>query len=138
MLADIMREGFGEDADYNCAERILYGANQVYRLGLDKEALKMAAGFGGGMGIEKACGALTAGVMVLGKLFVEDRAHESGKIKDLTRELFSAYQEEMGSMDCSYLKENHRTEREKCFRVILKAAEILDRLVARENPGNVL
>ncbi len=95
----------------------------------------MSAGFGGGMGIEKTCGALAAGVMVLSYLIVVDRAHGSGKIKELTRELFETYTREMGSFDCGYLKDNYRTEKEKCFRVILKAAEVLDVITAREVPG---
>ena len=132
MLADLIREGFGEAQDLNCAEKILYGANEAYHLGLEKEALKMAAGFGGGMGIENACGALTAAVMVLSKLFVVDRAHESGRIKDLGQEFFAAYDKEMGEIDCFYLKKNYRTEQEKCYQVILKSAEILDQIVARE------
>jgi C_GCAxxG_C_C family probable redox protein len=135
VLADLISKGFGEAQDLNCAEKILYGANEAYHLGLEKEALKMAAGFGGGMGMENACGALTAAVMVLSKLFVVDRAHESSRIKDLSREFFAAYDEEMGEIDCYYLKKKYRTEKEKCYHVILKSAEILDKIVAREVPA---
>jgi C_GCAxxG_C_C family probable redox protein len=132
MLAELIKKGFGEQEDLNCAEKILQGANTVYNLGLDKEALKLVAGFGGGMAIEDKCGALTASIMVLGKLFVKNNAHESTKIKDLTVELFEEYKKEMGSIDCAPLKEKHRTEELKCKNVILKAAEILDRIVIRE------
>ena len=38
------------DQDYNCAETILRAANDEYQLGLDEAALRLAAGFGGGMG----------------------------------------------------------------------------------------
>lgn len=134
MLAHLVREGFGEKEDLNCAEKILYGANEAYHLGLEKESLKLAAGFGGGMGIENVCGALTAGVMVLSKLFVVNRAHESSRIKDLSKEFFAAYAAAMGEIDCEDLKKNYRTEKEKCYVVILKAAEILDTIVAREAP----
>jgi C_GCAxxG_C_C family probable redox protein len=135
MLADMINQGFGEKEDLNCAEKILQGANIAYDLGLDKEALKLAAGFGGGMAIEDKCGALTASLMVLGKLFVEERAHESTRIKELTKELFDEYQKEMGSIDCAPLKEKHRTEELKCRNVITKAAELLDRMVKRELGG---
>lgn len=50
MLSDLIKNGFGEEEDLNCAEKILYAANREYNLGLDKSALKLAAGFGGGMG----------------------------------------------------------------------------------------
>lgn len=132
MLADFIKEGFGEKEDYNCAEKILYGANEAYNLGLDSEALKLSAGFGGGMAIEDKCGALTAAIMVLGKLFIQNRAHESTKIKELTKELFEKYQEAMGQIDCAPLKDAYRTEEEKCRNVIAKAAEILDQIVERE------
>jgi C_GCAxxG_C_C family probable redox protein len=71
MLKDLLAEGFGEKEDLNCSEKILRGANIEYDLGLDDAALKMAAGFGGGMAIEDKCGALTAAIMVLGRLFVK-------------------------------------------------------------------
>lgn len=133
MLADLIMQGFGEKEDLNCAEKILQGANLAYGLGLDKEALKLAAGFGAGMAIEDKCGALTASIMVLGKLFIRERAHESTKIKELTQELFQKYKDEMRSVDCAPLKKDYRTEELKCRNVILKAAEILDRIVEREN-----
>lgn len=132
MLTDLIKQGFGEKEGLNCAEKILQAANIAYDMGMDKEAMKLAAGFGGGMAIEDKCGALTASVMVLGKLFVRDRAHESTRIKDLTRELFTEYAKEMDSIDCKPLKESRWTEELKCRNIIIKAAEILDRIVKRE------
>lgn len=132
MLKELVKEGFGKDKKLNCAEKILYGANEVYNLGLDKESLKLVAGFGGGMGIESVCGAITGSIMVLSKLFVKDVAHESNRIKELTQELLRRYENEMEHINCAPLKENYRTESEGCDRVIIKAAEILDDIVARE------
>ena len=132
MLRTLIEHGYGEKEDFNCAEKILYGANQVYQLGLTAEALRMAAGFGGGMAIGSVCGTLTASIMVLGTLFVKDRAHESSKIKDLTQELFTNYQREMQAIDCDPLKAKYRTEELKCRNVIIKAAEILDHIIERE------
>ena len=40
MLKDLIESGFGEKEGYNCAEKILYGANIAYSLGLPKEALR--------------------------------------------------------------------------------------------------
>lgn len=132
MLKGLIESGFGSTQDFNCAEKILYGANEVYHLGLEKEALKLAAGFGGGMGIEGTCGALSASVMVLSKLFVEDVAHESDRIKTLTSELLNSYESKMDSIICKSLKENYRSEAEGCKNVIVKAAEVLDEMLKRE------
>jgi len=132
MLKDLIGQGFGIDRDFNCAEKILYGANEAYGLGLEKGALKMAAGFGGGMAVGSVCGALTGALMVLGNSFVADKAHEGTKIKDLTKELFEEYKKEMGSIYCGPLKSKYRTETEKCNYVVLKAAEVLDGIMKRE------
>lgn len=70
--------------------------------------------------------------MVLGKIFVKNNAHESEKIKALTKELFDRYKEEMGSIDCEALKEQYRTEELKCKNIIVKAAEILEDIIQRE------
>lgn len=132
MLYELLKSGYGEKEDFNCAEKVLYGANEVYHMGLGKEALKLAAGFGGGMAIEDVCGALTASIMVLGKLFVKNNAHESTKIKELTKELLESYQKEMGSIECTPLKAKYRTDEIKCRDIILKAAQILDSIIERE------
>ena len=132
MLSTLILQGYGNEEDLNCAEKILYGANQVYNLGLDKRALKMSAGFGGGMAIGSVCGALTAAVMVLGVLFVQNNAHESSRIKDLEKELFADYEKAMGNIHCEPLKAKYRTEELQCKNVIVKAAEVLDRIIERE------
>jgi len=129
MLKDLLMKSYGKEQKYNCAEKILYGANEVYNLGLGKETMKLAAGFGGGMGIESTCGAVAASVMVLSKLFVENTAHES-EIKEIAREFLKRYKDEMNSIECASLKKNYRTEEKGCDDVIIKAAEILDEVIA--------
>lgn len=136
MLSKLIAQGYGENEDFNCAEKILYGANHVYKLGLTPESLRMAAGFGGGMAIGSVCGTLTASIMVLSILFVKDKAHESSKIKDLTQELFMNYRQEMQEIDCDPLKAKYRTEELKCRTVITKAAEVLDKIIARESANS--
>jgi C_GCAxxG_C_C family probable redox protein len=132
MLVEMMKQGFGIAEDLNCAETILAGANQAYQLGLDADALKLAAGFGSGMAMENVCGTLTAAIMVLSRLFVKERAHESTRIKELTQELIKTFEAEMGAFDCAPLKAQYRTEERKCRDIIEKAAEILDCIVQRE------
>ena len=134
MLKELIQDRYGIKDDLNCAEAILYGANQVYHLNLNPDSLKLAAAFGGGMAmaIESICGVLTASLMVLGKLFVPDVAHKHPEIKELSKELFNTFEKEMGDILCKPLKDNYRTEEKKCRDVILKAAEILVKIVARE------
>lgn len=127
MLKELIKSGFGKDKNLNCAEKILYGANKIYNLGLNKESLKLSAGFGGGMGIESTCGALTGAVMVLSRLLVKDTAHNSN-VREYTKKLLEEYKKEMGFIDCDKLKEKYRSEITGCDRVIIKTAELLDKI----------
>ena len=137
MLEQLLVTGFGDKEDFNCAEKIVYGANHAYNLGLDKNALKLSAGFGGGMGIESICGALTGCIIILSSLYVKDIAHESTKIKELTQKLFYHYQKEMGSINCDNLKDKYRTPELKCQPVILVAARILDKIILEEKISTI-
>lgn len=132
MLKSFLENGFAEKEDLSCSETILYGANKVWNLGLDKNSLKMAAGFSRGLYIESICGALSAGAMVLSRIYIKDRAHESTRNGELVKELIDEYKNLMGSTTCTTLRENHRTEEEGCTAVILAAADILDRIIERE------
>ena len=131
-LGLMIKEGFGKKEDYSCSERIVYGANIAYDLGLDKESLKMAAGLSGGMYIEEVCGAIAGGILVLSKLFVKDKAHEGDRIKILVQELIKTYNDEMKHYHCKELKEMYRTPERGCGDIIFKAADILDRIIERE------
>jgi C_GCAxxG_C_C family probable redox protein len=132
MLKELIQEGYGVKEDLNCAETILYAANQVYHLDLNSDSLKLAAAFGGGMGIESVCGVLAGSLMVLGRLFIKETAHKHPEIKELSKELFDTFQKEMGDILCKPLKDKYRTEEKKCREVILKGAEVLDKIITRE------
>jgi C_GCAxxG_C_C family probable redox protein len=129
----MIEAGFGIEEDYNCAEKILYGANIAYGMNLSESALKMSAAFGGGMGIEDKCGALTAGLMVLSQEFTNTVAHQSGQLRPITNEFLNRYTAKMGSLDCAPLKEYHKTEAIGCKLIILEAARILDELMEKHN-----
>lgn len=132
MLKELIQDGYGIKEDLNCAEAILYGANRVYHLDLNQDSLRLAAAFGGGMAIESVCGVLTASLMVLGKLFVPDIAHKYPEIKELSKELFDTFKKEMGDILCKPLKDNYQIEGRKCEDIVLKGAEILNKIVIRE------
>lgn len=132
MLVKLIKADYGNDRNLNCAQKILYASNDAYKMGLDEEALSLASGFGGGMGIESTCGALTAGVMVLGKLFPIYDLDSKKHLYSLTKEYIETYKNKMGFIDCSLLKKEHRTEEIGCKNVIVEAAIILDKIVQRE------
>lgn len=132
MLKKMIEDGYGNEEGLNCAEKILYGANEIYDLGLSRECLKLSAGFGGGMKIESVCGALTGGVMVLSKIFGHNDLYKKEQFEGLIREFFRLYEEKMGSIKCSELKPLYRTEEKGCQNVIFAAADVLCFIIDRE------
>lgn len=132
MLNEKIEKYYSKELNLNCAETMVYAANEEYNLNLDKNALKMAAGFGGGMGIESVCGVLTGGIMVLGVLFTNEKAHESERVKTLEKEFLSRYQDKMGDILCKPLKEKHRNDEVRCLNIIKEAGDILDDIIKRE------
>lgn len=126
VLRELIQSGFGDKEGYNCAQKIFYGANQVYELGLSEESLNLSAGFGGGAAVGELCGALCGAVMVLSHLYGNESDKKSKRLKLAIEELLTNYQAEMGSIQCRYLKADYRTPEKKCLVVIEKAAELLD------------
>ncbi len=124
-LYDYLEQGFITQGDWNCAERMLRGANEVYKLGLDESALKLAASFGGGMAIGSVCGALTGSLMAFSNMFVETCAHDSN-IRPISIAFLKRCEERMGSIDCIPLKSKYSTPEKKCADVLFEAAKIFD------------
>lgn len=131
-LYDQLKRGFPRIESLSCAEKILYGSNYAYNLGLPQSALRLSAGMGAGMGIGYTCGCVTAGCMVLSHLFVKEYAHESERIKELTSEYIRAVEKNFSSVVCEDLKAKYRTPEERCNYLIMDIAKELDVIVERE------
>jgi C_GCAxxG_C_C family probable redox protein len=107
---------------YNCAQSVLYAFCDDLKL--DPEmALKLACGFGAGMGRkQEVCGAVSGGIAVLGMKYGRG-ARDDGSATEATyvktRELMDRFQERHGSYICRQLLYNCdlRTEQgQKYFR----------------------
>lgn len=132
MLIEKAMKYYDKSYDLNCAETMLYAANDEYGLDLDKKALKTMAAFGGGMAVESVCGAISGSIAALGVLFTKERAHESDRIKILAKEFIYKFYERLGSDNCKILKDKYRNDDIRCSRMIEVSAEILDEIVRRE------
>ncbi|TVR04604.1 MAG: hypothetical protein EA403_04730 [Spirochaetaceae bacterium] len=133
-LSQIVEGRINKQRDLNCAETILYAANIAYNLELPHPALKLAAGFGGGMGVDSACGVLTGASMVFSAMFVKERGHESDRVKELNREYFERMRHILGHIDCAPIKERWRDETDGCLPVMVEAARVLEEIIDRELP----
>ena len=130
MLRDYL-ENYFPVGRTNCAESTLLAANDCYGLKLPDQCVKMMAGFGGGCGSGKICGALVGCVSVLGLLEVETYAHESETVRPKTVELVRRFEEQFGSINCADIKIHYVDNPKRCTDVVLSALDILEELLAR-------
>jgi C_GCAxxG_C_C family probable redox protein len=128
-LHELMNEGYMHKNDLNCAESMLWGANHVYSMGISERGLRVASGFGGGMGIEDLCGAASGGLMALGALLTKDRAHAEPEVKEAAVEFLRRFREHFGTLECRAIKDTHRSPTQGCAPVVAKAAAILDEVI---------
>jgi len=128
MLIEKYREGLVRDRDYNCAEKVLNLSSEVLELNLPEKALKVAAGFGGGMGIGHLCGAVTGSIMVLSLKYVDTVEHQSD-IKRIEKNFLQKVQEKLGSLMCKDLIKAYYNPESKCEYIIENVIEILDQYI---------
>ena len=129
MLLEYVKKYYNEEYNLNCAETIMYAANDAYSLNLDKNTLRTMSAFGGGMCIGDTCGAITGALAVLGIIFTKQRSHESDKIKKLTVEFFNKFSVTLGMKNCIELKNEYFNNEERCSKMLYTSAEILEQLI---------
>lgn len=117
------------DGDYNCAESLLHAANDEYNLALSPDSYRLIASFGGGMGGGHACGALCAAQAVLGRLCVTDRAHQTEGFGPTCAALYQAFEQDLGSAECTVLKQKYRNDEMRCLKTVELAADTLERFL---------
>ena len=114
------------EKDYNCAETVLLWANERYRLRVAPEDVALVSGFGGGLGCGENCGALLGAMAALSKALVQDRAHTTPGFREACAELVDRFRADLGSIECTELKEKYRRPDVRCLCVVERAAAILD------------
>lgn len=139
MLVDLINKYWDKKYDLNCAECMLYAANEEYDLNLSKREFKMIAGFGGGMAIEEICGAASGAVATIGVMFTKDRGHESVIVKALTREFMEKFYETLKTHKCHELKEKYKKDDDRrCIYILEEAGKILEDIIERERKNVVV
>ena len=114
------------DKDYDCAEAVLLWADEKYGLHVPLEDVRLVSGFGGGLGCGENCGALLGALAALSKALVRDRAHASPGFKEACAELTDRFRADLGSIQCTELKEKYRRPDVRCLYVVERAAAVLD------------
>lgn len=117
---------------FYCSEAILQTYNRHLNLGLNETALRMASGFGAGLGTARCtCGSLTGAVLVLGALKGRVNNNESEKeVFELTKELHDRFKEKFKATCCRVLTRDVEwgtpEHHEFCDRFVYGAVEILE------------
>lgn len=124
-------------ANYNCAESVILGFNQVLDLKIDPEVVKMFSGYGGGLGHAGCmCGALSASIAILGYFRGRKTSEEKRDvIYDLANRFHDCFEEEFGATCCRVLNnysfdtpEHGRT----CLKITGNTAKILMQFLLAE------
>jgi len=137
MLKEKAAKYYSEDNDLNCAESMLYAANEAYALGLDRKGLDTMASFGGGMAVEGVCGALTGGLAALGVMFTGDKSLDSKTRREIVTAFYEAFEERLGCDHCKRIKEAFRDDTFGCREVVKHSAEILEKVIQKYRSGTV-
>lgn len=123
----------------NCSECVMTAMLQNFDTGLPKEAVKLATGFGGGMGHTKnTCGAITGAVMGLSAIIGRENPMEKESLAERVQELqqdiypivgkmVQEIQEEYGTLICSELSAPHgdfagKARKKNCMTMITHCA----------------
>jgi C_GCAxxG_C_C family probable redox protein len=136
--AAMFKEGF------SCSQAVL--AAYCERFGLDKEqAYKISTGFGGGMHLDQACGAVTGAIMVIGLKYGRTRADDIEAKMNTAKKLVEfaeKFKARHGSIACTELigcnistLEGYQEAKKRdlfkqvCPKYVISAAEILDEML---------
>lgn len=114
---------------FNCAEAVLLAAVESYDLQLQPDAVRLATGFGGGLGRGDVCGALSGAVLALGaakgRISTEQ---DQDRFKSLRELIVAEFEAGLGTICCRDLKTE---DREDCVPLVRKGAAALAAVVGK-------
>lgn len=123
---------------FNCAEAVLRAFREELGLALDGDTLKIASGFGGGLGHAGCmCGALSGAVMVISLLQGRTGADQSrNPVYDSAREFHGVFADHFGATCCRVLNPHPfetSEQRRACYRITGETAELLAKFLAAKD-----
>lgn len=121
-------------AGYNCAESVFRAFCEELPLNVAADALRVAAGFGGGIySKEGPCGAATGGVMALGILAGRtDPTQDKKPMKELAKDYVEQFTGNFGALSCGCLNRhepNTPEQKENCHAITAQGAALLMRFI---------
>lgn len=86
----------------NCAESVIEAYNLHFN---DNLPISLGSAMGGGATIGSLCGAVNAGVLILGHLFGRNSEKEENKARKICSTFIEEMEKKLGSLDCDVLLE---------------------------------
>jgi len=117
--------------DFNCAETTMHIINEQYKLGLSSDDIKLMSGFGAGFGCGHTCGVLCAGIAALGRMCVDQRAHNTSKFGSLCADYVREFEEHFGNTMCSEIIKMYKKPEVRCLATVEEGVELLESYVNR-------
>ncbi len=114
---------------YNCAETMIYAANDYYQLNLSDDVLRSGAGFGGGIFEGHLCGIISGAIIVLSILFKEQYSGEEKTLELAAAEFKRSFREKYSKLECNYLVETNNNRENRCNTMIIQGVEILQKVI---------
>lgn len=117
---------------FYCSEALLRAFNEVYKLGFPEDHLKIASGFGSGLGGSGcSCGTITSGAIVLGIIVGRNRKTDSEVvIHQASKKLHDRFRQANKVACCRILTRGvewkSKEHKELCSKYIIDTAEILE------------
>ncbi len=117
-------------AGFNCAESVARSFRDLLNLDVSDEALKMASGFGGGLGHAGCmCGALSGATMVLGMLQGRSSKEQNrGPVYSSAQEFHNIFSDQFGATCCRVLNIHDfgsQEQRHTCLKITGTTADLL-------------
>jgi len=132
MLEDAVGKQYSRsDVERNCAESMIYGADDEYKLSLPEEAFYTMGAFGGGMRIKSICGAVTGSLAVIGILFNSEVYVKQERMKQIAEEFLEEFEKRYGHLECSVLRDKYRDPLVGCETTVRMAARVLEKLIEK-------
>ncbi len=107
---------------FNCSQCILKACDDFYGLSLGESCFDMLKCVSNGFGIGSLCSILSAGVMVLGLMF------EENKVKSLRIRFLTEAAEALGGTNCPEIRRNMKSP-SGCERAVETAGDLLEKII---------
>ena len=118
---------------FNCAESVFLAALEETE-GLDKDIVRVASAFGGGLGQKEVCGAVAGAAMAIGVKFGRTKFNDDRTPSQLAvMKLMINFKKNYKTVKCGELTEGYdmssKERKDYCSEIVAQAAQELEKIL---------